>query len=142
MLLSWGRSIRAKGIPRDGVRIPKMRRFLALSLMGIAVALLAATKGVDEKLAKKGAALFKSKGCTACHTVGKGKLVGPDLKGVTERREYDWLVAMITNPDSMLKYDPVAKELLKEYKVPMTDQNVSKKEAKAIIEYLRKESQK
>ncbi len=119
-----------------------MKRFLSLLVIGGAVALVAATKGIDENLAKKGAALFKSKGCNACHTVGKGKLVGPDLKGVTERRKPGWIIAMITNPDSMLKYDPIAKQLLKKYGVPMTNQNVSKEEAKAILEYLKRESAK
>ncbi len=27
--------------------------------------------------------------CKACHTIGGGKLIGPDLKGVTERRDED-----------------------------------------------------
>ncbi len=119
-----------------------MKKFLALSLMGTVVALMAATKGIDEKLAAKGEKLWTKKGCNACHTIGKGKLVGPDLKGVTERRKPEWIIAMITNPDSMLKYDPIAKEQLKKYGVPMTDQKVSVEEAKAIIEYIKRESQK
>ncbi len=119
-----------------------MKKFLALSLVGMAVVLLAAGKGIDEKLAAKGEKLWTKKGCNACHTIGKGKLVGPDLKGVTEKREYKWLIAMIVNPDSMLKYDPIAKDLLKQYGVPMTDQNVSVEEAKAIIEYIKRESAK
>lgn len=110
--------------------------------MGAAVALMAATKGIDENLAAKGEKLWTKKGCNACHTIGKGKLVGPDLKGVTEKRKYKWLIAMIVNPDSMLKYDPIAKDLLKQYGVPMTDQNVSVEEAKAIIEYIKRESAK
>ena len=34
----------------------------------------------------KGEATFVSKGCNACHKIGGGKLVGPDLLGVTSRR--------------------------------------------------------
>src|SRR4029450_2119355 len=29
--------------------------------------------------------------CSACHTFGKGSLIGPDLKGVTNRRTRAWL---------------------------------------------------
>src|SRR5205085_12606993 len=32
------------------------------------------------------------KRCSACHTFGKGVKVGPDLKGVTARRQPDWLL--------------------------------------------------
>ncbi len=115
---------------------------LAFSVLGTAVVLMAAGKGINQDLAAKGEKLFKQKGCMACHTIGKGRLVGPDLKGVTERRKPEWLIAMITNPDSMLKYDPIAKQLLKKYKTPMTNQNVSEEEAKAIIEYIKRESGK
>ncbi|MEM4658894.1 MAG: c-type cytochrome, partial [Candidatus Methanosuratincola sp.] len=34
---------------------------------------------VNKELAEKGEKLFAEKGCAACHTIGKGKLVGPDL---------------------------------------------------------------
>ncbi len=96
-----------------------------------------AERSVASELVKRGEELFKSKGCTACHTVGGGKLVGPDLKGVADRRSPEWIVAMIVNPDSMLKHDPTAQDLLKEYGVPMPSQNVSEEEAKAILEYLK-----
>lgn len=39
-----------------------------------------------------GQALYEQRGCPACHTLGAGSLVGPDLRGVTERRDRDWLV--------------------------------------------------
>ncbi len=109
-----------------------------LIFFGIALMLLGTKKGIDENLAREGEKLFKSKGCVACHTIGKGKLVGPDLKGITAKRKYAWLIAIITNPDSMLKYDSIAKSLREEYGVDMPNQNVSVKEAKAIIEYLKK----
>ncbi len=90
-----------------------------------------------EDLAKLGEQLFNTKGCTACHTLTDQRSVGPGLKGVTERRTKEWIVAMIVNPDSMLKYDEIAKQLLKEYNVPMPNQGVSKEEAEAIYEFLR-----
>jgi protein SCO1/2 len=33
--------------------------------------------------------------CTACHTFGKGVKVGPDLKGVTARRQRPWLLKFV-----------------------------------------------
>lgn len=98
------------------------------------------TGPVDEELAERGEELFRTRGCTACHTLGQGKKVGPDLRGVTERRDFEWTYHMVTNPDSMVKNDPDARQLLNEYLVPMSDQNVSPEQFRAIYEYLRAES--
>lgn len=76
---------------------------------------------------KKGEELFAAKGCVACHKIGGGKLVGPDLKGVTARRELDWIKKMILKPEIMLKEDDTAKKLLAETFVPMPNQNVDPK---------------
>jgi len=54
--------------------------------------------------------------CAACHTVGGGKLVGPDLAGVAERRSEEWLIAFIKSPKSMIDSgDETAKGLLAEH---------------------------
>lgn len=76
---------------------------------------------------KKGEAIFAAKGCVGCHKVGGGKLVGPDLKGVTARRDAEWIKKMILKPEVMLKEDDVAKKLLAETFVPMPNQNVDPK---------------
>jgi nitrite reductase (NO-forming) len=72
----------------------------------------------------KGEEVFAAKGCTACHKIGGGKLVGPDLKGVTARRDETWIKRMILRPDVMLKEDDVARKLLAEHMTPMPNQNV------------------
>ncbi len=72
-----------------------------------------------------GEKLFASKGCSACHKVGGGKLVGPDLQGVTARRKTKWLARMILHPDQMLQKDTTARELLKVHMTPMPPQNVN-----------------
>lgn len=72
----------------------------------------------------KGQELFNTKGCTACHKVGGGKLVGPDLKGVTARREQLFIEGMILEPERMLRESDTAKELLKTHLVPMPNQGV------------------
>ncbi len=93
---------------------------------------------IDPSLAAEGEALMKAKGCTACHTVGGGRLVGPDLAGVTERRSPQFIVGMIVNPDSMLANDPTARELLGQYFTPMSNQGVTREDARALLEYFRK----
>ncbi|MEO0145010.1 MAG: cytochrome c [candidate division WOR-3 bacterium] len=98
------------------------------------------TTQTTTNLAEEGKKLFQTKGCVACHYADKersAKLVGPGLKDIHKERSEEWLIAMITNPDSMLKNDSIAKALLKEYGTPMTNQNVSVEEAKAIIEYIK-----
>jgi mono/diheme cytochrome c family protein len=55
--------------------------------------------------------------CTACHTYGKGVKVGPDLKGVTERRQRPWLLKFIRSSQTVITGgDPVASGLFKEFK--------------------------
>jgi len=99
----------------------------------------APTGGIDQELAVLGEGLFQSKGCIACHTIGRGRLTGPDLKDVADRREYGWIRAMMMNPDSMTKADPIAKQLLAEYMTPMLSLAVTADEARAIYEHLRRE---
>ncbi|MDH3496381.1 MAG: cytochrome c [Gemmatimonadota bacterium] len=101
----------------------------------------APTGPIDEALAAQGAELFQQKACASCHRVGGGRLTGPDLEDVTERRAYNWIMAMITKPDSMLKVDATARQLLMEYATPMANMNVSTDEARALYEFLRRDSQ-
>jgi mono/diheme cytochrome c family protein len=92
---------------------------------------------VDAELAAQGEQIFQSRGCNACHSIGGGRLVGPDLQGVSQRREEGWILAMITKPDSMLQADETARELFNEYMTPMANQNISDDEAGALYEFLR-----
>ena len=50
----------------------------------------------QEGSASNGKSLFEQK-CSACHTIGGGRLVGPDLKGVTETRSQEWLTNFISD---------------------------------------------
>jgi len=94
----------------------------------------------DETLALEGKKLFMQKGCNACHTIGGGKLVGPDLKGLNKIVSYRWAAYMIMNPDSMIKYDDRARQLLKEYGIRMPNQKVKPKEAESMLHYILMES--
>lgn len=56
--------------------------------------------------------------CMACHSFGKGVKIGPDLRGVTERRPREWLVKFIRSSQSMIAAgDPVAVEIFQQFKL-------------------------
>ncbi|HKC56693.1 MAG TPA: SCO family protein, partial [Vicinamibacterales bacterium] len=60
---------------------------------------------------------FFTKHCAACHTIGDGDRIGPDLAGVTARRDGAWLTRFISEPDAMrASGDPTAKALSAKYK--------------------------
>ncbi|HZD95183.1 MAG TPA: c-type cytochrome, partial [Candidatus Sulfotelmatobacter sp.] len=68
------------------------------------------------KFTAEAAATF-NKRCTACHTYGKGIKVGPDLKGVNDRRKRDWLVKFVHASSIVIKSgDPTATALFAEFK--------------------------
>jgi mono/diheme cytochrome c family protein len=91
---------------------------------------------IDTEMAAKGQKTFSTI-CVACH-MAEQRLIGPALKGVYERRSPEWVMNMILNPDGMLKEDPIAKALLKEYNnAIMLNQNLSEEDARAVAEYLR-----
>ncbi len=78
--------------------------------------------------------------CAACHTIGKGKLIGPDLKGVTERMDEKWIYNFIRSSQTMVKNgDPDAVKLFNEYnKVPMPDhKNFTDAQIKGLLEYIK-----
>lgn len=87
--------------------------------------------------ADEGQAIFEGK-CAACHTIGGGTLVGPDLEGVTDRRERDWLMRWIAEPDKMLaQEDSIATEMLLEYNnVPMPNLALTEADVAAVLLYL------
>ena len=59
-------------------------------------------------------------------------------KGVTARRDETWIKKMILRPEVMVKEDPVAKKLLGELFVPMSNQNVNPQtELPFILAYLK-----
>lgn len=76
--------------------------------------------------------------CVACHTIGGGRLVGPDLQDVHERREQRWLIDFIKSSQTVIKSgDAVAIELFEEYnKMPMPDHLLSDNKIKDIISYI------
>ena len=85
-----------------------------------------------------GEALFR-KLCSSCHTVGVGDRVGPDLRGVTERRDADWLTRFITNPAKVrASGDAAVAELVERFPgVCMPLLGLAENDAADLVEYLR-----
>jgi protein SCO1 len=81
--------------------------------------------------------LFRT-GCSACHTIGKGDGVGPDLRDVTKHRDRAWLARFITRPDQMLAdKDPLAMELFAKYKqVQMPNMRMTQADVDDVLRYL------
>ncbi len=89
----------------------------------------------SEPEAAKGQLAFESK-CLACHSIGQGKKLGPDLAGVTQRRKTEWLSRWLKEPDKMLRTDADAKAMLKEFNnIPMPNQSLTDTEIKQYLKY-------
>jgi cytochrome oxidase Cu insertion factor (SCO1/SenC/PrrC family)/mono/diheme cytochrome c family protein len=85
-----------------------------------------------------GEPLFR-RACASCHTVGKGDLIGPDLKDAHVNRPNEWLTNFIMHPDVMIaKKDPIAMELMAKYKnVHMPFLGINEADAKDLIGYIK-----
>jgi protein SCO1/2 len=89
----------------------------------------------------EGEYLFASR-CSACHSIGQGDKLGPDLLGVTVRRERTWLLRYIQVPDQVLASgDPIAKALYQKYQdVRMPNVSLGGADVAAIVSYLEAQS--
>jgi protein SCO1/2 len=76
--------------------------------------------------------------CSACHTIGKGEKIGPDLAGVTTRRDPVWLKRFIATPHELIAAkDPIALELYAKHKqVNMPDLKLNDADVAALVTYL------
>jgi mono/diheme cytochrome c family protein len=114
---------------------PMIRITLAVLVVVLSINMFPTFSHGDQADVEKGQKLFQEKGCVACHSIGKGKITGPDLLGVTERRDKEWIRKWLKSPETMLMTDPVAKQLLQEYMVPMPNQGLNDEEIEIIINY-------
>ena len=84
-----------------------------------------------------GGKVIFDKNCVGCHTIGGGKMVGPDLKGITEQRDLQWIKDFILDPAGMIASDPDAQQLYKEYNnFPMPDMGLTADQVDQVIAYL------
>jgi mono/diheme cytochrome c family protein len=89
------------------------------------------------------AAKYYEENCAVCHTIGGGDQAGPDLKGGTDRKDRDWLIRFILDPDDVVKSgDEYALELVANWGgvvMPEID-GLTRETAEALVNYIETES--
>lgn len=121
------------------------RRVIGLAFTVVAVGLLLTLLTIPTPVgaaspaqgsATEGQTIFEAK-CAGCHTIGGGKLVGPDLQGVTGLRDADWLTKWITDPAALVASgDQTAVDLVGEFGTTMPTLGLSPDEVASLIAYL------
>jgi mono/diheme cytochrome c family protein len=121
------------------LRLRRLRRYAAVAVNVLVVALLIAafaTQVVAADSHDEGASVF-GQTCAACHTIGGGVLVGPDLEGVTERRVESWLKVQIQSPSvHQEQNDPISVSNREEFGLAMPDLGLTEQQVDAVIAYL------
>ncbi len=85
-----------------------------------------------------GEEIFKSV-CAACHTINKGRLVGPDLSGIYQVRNNEWLISFIRSSQQFIKSgDTAAVAIYEQYnKIPMPDNRLTDEQILGVINYIK-----
>jgi mono/diheme cytochrome c family protein len=95
------------------------------------------THPLDDSMVARGELIYNAR-CISCHKLTGEKLVGPGWKGVTDRRTPEWIMNFITNTNIMLDSDLVAQQMIVTCVTRMPNQNLSDDQARAILEFQRK----
>jgi mono/diheme cytochrome c family protein len=75
--------------------------------------------------------------CATCHTTTSDRLIGPGLQGLEDRRDREWLLSFIMEPDRMIADgDSIATRLLAEYAIPMPNIGTTRAQAVALLDYI------
>lgn len=90
---------------------------------------------IDNKMVEAGEKIFNTK-CVACHKLDS-RLVGPPLRNITKKNTPEFIMNYLLNTSEMQNKDPEMKKLVDEYKIIMPDQQLSKKDARSLLEYFR-----
>lgn len=108
----------------------------SLLLQGTAATLLL-TSASGRAEGQDGAQIFRNT-CQACHSIGGGRIVGPDLAGVGERRDEAWLIRFVQHSQAVIKSgDSTAVALAAEYQgLSMPDWPLSDAEVRAVLAYI------
>jgi mono/diheme cytochrome c family protein len=102
---------------------------------------------VDAAKAEAGGHVYRTKACFVCHTIGtvKGsaRATAPDLAGVVERRQLDWLKQFLTETEKMLESDPIANALYEQYnRTKMPNMHLTEEQIENLTHYLQQQTEK
>ena len=114
-------------------------RWLLVLVVALAGTVVPATSPAQE------AAAFFRQNCANCHTIGGGRLVGPDLKGVTSQRDRSWFVQFLLSPKAVIEGgDPYALKLKEEARgvIMPTVAGMTPERAEALLDLIDAESAK
>jgi hypothetical protein len=77
--------------------------------------------------------------CSACHTINKGRKVGPDLSGVYNIRKNEWLIRFIRSSQQFIKTgDTAALAIYNEFsKIPMPDNRLTDEQILSVVNYIK-----
>ena len=115
----------ALGLAQEGEEVPTGIGPIAVVELG----------EIDPQRVAGGQATFESL-CSACHRFGE-RYVGPDLRGVTQRRAPEWIMNMVLNTNVMLFEDDTAYGLLAEYMTPMPQLPLTEEQVRDVLEFFR-----
>lgn len=89
-------------------------------------------------LGQQGRYVFTNRGCNTCHRIGGGKLIGPDLIGVAQRRNDRWLATWLKDPAAVVAKDPELQAWSREFgDIIMPNQNLSDEDITALLAYMK-----
>jgi mono/diheme cytochrome c family protein len=114
------------------------RRFARWSVLGFAVSVFGVRGLAAQSSSDVPPDLLFARQCSGCHTIGKGDLIGPDLKGVTARHERTWLLRFIRSSREVIDAgDEAATALFERYKRQrMPDHDFTPAQVDALLAYV------
>src|ERR1700693_272284 len=86
---------------------------------------------------------FFQQNCASCHTIGGGRLTGPDLKDITKQKDRAWLERFVQNPKAVMDSgDPYALQLQQDARgvVMPTFPGLTPQVAKSLLDLIEGES--
>lgn len=129
---------------RTVLRQPTHRR-VRRRWLAFAVAYFAASFSVVPAFGQEDTADFFKARCYGCHTIGGGRLQGPDLKNVTQRKDREWLIGFMTDPPGVIDSgDPYANKLVQEarnVRMPVVA-GMTRERAEKLLDLIDEESKK
>ena len=121
--------------------ILRSKRPVIIAILTLTVSVGNAENGGSVGTQKPGEHIFQTI-CFACHTIGGGRRVGPDLLSVHDRRSQAWLEKFVKSSQSMVNsgnHEAIA--LFEEFnRIPMPDPALSEQQIREVLVYIQSRS--